>query len=456
MKKRIKKDLYYYLCYGEIGIIALLGIGHVDHVIKRNANVCHESQVNNTIYLNNVKELDSYLDQEITFQDVRDALRNNPNLEDNDKDLINELIDKLEEKTPYLNLKCLYENIKLLQIKRLEKTDFTTNVIGSFDRYSDEIILYNYKISLFNNNDDDNTLKHELLHTAHSLVLDTKEGSIEKNFCMQNDKTSFLKEGFICWFKNYLFPESKSFSYRDLVNDIDIFKYILGVNDKELITLFTEGNYKDILNSNVMHLDDLEIEELINICDKEYNMIQYNKSGSLTTYELTRKYDLLLKACINSHQDDMNVDTVYQIQNLLSDSYNYYNIIEIPNFRENLLKQAISALPRKNNNIKITDFYGKRINYCDFNNLVLIYNKNGTGIFTYIIGEEYQDTNQQTTYYVDDDFITYNKNNDNKIFRLSDVAKTLLPTDELSLIDIGDYLEEKKKSNSKTKVYKKK
>ena len=152
MKKRIKKDLYYYLCYGEIGIIALLGIGHVDHVIKRNANVCSESQVNNTIYLNNVKELDSYLDQEITFQDVRDALRNNPNLEDNDKDLINELIDKLEEKTPYLNLKCLYENIKLLQIKRLEKTDFTTNVIGSFDRYSDEIILYNYKISLFNNN----------------------------------------------------------------------------------------------------------------------------------------------------------------------------------------------------------------------------------------------------------------------------------------------------------------
>ncbi len=451
MKRNIKKDLYYYMCYGEIGIICLLGIGHVNYVIKRNANVCSESQVDNTIYLNNVKELDFYLDQEITFQDVRDALRNNPNLENNDKDLINELIDKLEEKTPYLNLKCLYENIKLLQIKRLEKTDFTSNVIGSFDRYS-------YEINLFDNGSD--ILRHELLHTVHSLVLDTEEGLVEKNFCMQNDKTSFLKEGFICWFKNYLFPESKTFNYGDLVNDIDIFKYILGVNDQELITIFAEGNYKDILNSNVMHLDDIEIEELINICDKEFNMMKYNKSGSFTIEELTRKYDLLLKACINSHQDDMNVDTVYQIQNLLFDSYNYYNIIQLPNFRENLLKQTIDALPRKNNDIKITDFYGKIINYCDFDNLVLIYNKNGTGIFTYMIGEEYQDTNNQTAYYVDDDFLTYNKENDNKILRLKDAAKTLLPTDELSLIDIlidiGDYLEEKYNSNSKTKVYKKK
>ena len=79
------------------------------------------------------------------------------------------------------------------------------------------------------------------------------------------------------------------------------------------------------------------------------------------------------------------------------------------------------------------------INYCDFNNMYLIYDKNSTGLFSYTLGEKYIDNNNKVNYYIDDDFLTYDEKLDNEIVPL----KSLFDKEEIKNIsDKGIHLED--------------
>ena len=160
--------------------------------------------------------------------------------------------------------------------------------------------------------------------------------------------------------------------------------------------------------------------------------------------DITKKYSIMLKACINSRGNNLNKNDLYVIQNLFYNSYqkcphlksDYENIAQLKKY---IFNETIKCLEDVNNEIVLYNYDDEVINYCDFNSMYLIYDKNSTGLFSYTLGEKYIDNNNKVNYYIDDDFLTYDEKLDNEIVPLN----SLFDKEEIKNIsDKGIHLED--------------
>jgi len=353
------------------------------------------------IIINDIYDIDQYFKDEISFDLIRQVTNDNPNLLNKDKKRILEVIDKLEEKIPYINLRCLYENVKLLSIERGTNQNSDSTAVANFDPVE-------HKINLFE--DKNHYFYHEVLHMVTLLFLNVdNEKSLYRPFSTEN--TDFLLDGFTEWFKKYLFDYNE-YSYYTQVNDIEIIKYILDLSDEDFIQEVTDKNLSFITESLEKYLTKNEINDWISISEKELYSAKYKSKECITSSEMARKYKILLKACINA-KGIIGSSEKYQIMELLFNSCDYYSSI-INTYQEEveLLKYDIkntldNYLDYNNNDIEIIDSDGLGIDYCDIDHVYLI--KVDDGFF---IAEEYIDSNGKEKYYpnilyksADDDII---------------------------------------------------
>lgn len=389
-KKKIKKSIKYGMGALLIAVELLRFQGYHIKLLTNNGEIIDIHLEKDRKYIENSNELDEYIKDIPTFFEIREVIRNNKNLVNLDKNKLLFIVDRIEDKIPFLDTRALYENCASLKIIRDRKSDGKT--AGEFMPDLKQINLYTDSFQNFS---------HEVLHMTNFLCFyDKKCNFIIKYFCLNNDDDyKFLIEGFNDWLNHYLF-NYEYYTYSVEASDIEIFKFICKFNNHELIKTFTEDNYLSILSR--VKLPELEKEELVNICKKSNNNY-LDSTGKIRGSELVRKYQLLLKACLNSRKDQQSLSYLYEIEKILSDSYSKYKYQypkEVSILNDIIHNEIIEKSKNKNEIVISND--DKIINYIDYNNLYLIYNNIGTGSFQYIIGEKYF-FHEKEQYHVDQD-----------------------------------------------------
>ena len=338
-----------------------------------------------------------------SFDDVRNAISCNKNLSNNDKKRVLDNIDILQEKIPYIDLACLYENCNDLKITHdAEEKD---HVLATFNKYNSTINLEVDTKTIFN---------HEFLHMLDSVYIEDGTSSLEKKHYWNTN--TFLEEGFTEWLNSYLFGTNPT-AYETQVADIEIIKYILNENDKDLIDLFVNKSYNDFADKLGNYLSKKEINELLDLCVKE-------KEDTDNINDITKKYSIMLKACINSRENNLNKNDLYVIQNLFYNSYetcsclksDYENITQLKKY---IFNETINCLDDVNNELVLYNLADEVIDYCNFDSMYFICTKNATGFYSYALGEKYIDSDNKVNYYIDDEFLTYDEKLDNEIVPLN-------------------------------------
>lgn len=295
-----------------------------------------------TNHIESSKDLDKYISEDINFSDVKDAIENNDGLSTKDKKRLLNSVAKLEEKVPYLNVKCLYKNCEKLKIMNLKYID-NDDYAGVF--YTNSKII-NLKCN------DPEVFNHELLHATNNLYFSSGVLSYEKSFESGNSKYSFLREGFNEWFNSSVF-ETNVYSYHIQVADIGNFKYILKKSDKEFIEMFINGNYKDFVNDLEKYLNKKDADELMDLCSKEF----FHEDDS-SIDEINRKYSIMAKAYINSID---SIETLKHYDKLLifhnlHQGYKHYKCLSsdknaLKKFDANMYKEVSRLVREKTNKL---------------------------------------------------------------------------------------------------------
>ncbi len=327
-------------------------------------------------------ELDDYFSDTVDFSDVKDVIHKNINLNQQEKQYFLELVQRLEEKAPTVDLRCLYENFKLLSVEQKE----ISTASGTLSQFNAK----EHKISIFN--DERFNYNHEGLHMINHLYLPQEDQDIvlERNFSLdQHESVSFLVEAFTAWFNDYLFGDEQGYSI--LRSDINIIKYILDLTDDELIQIFTSKNYTSITELLGQYLKEKEIITWMDISQKE-------KDSSINFSQVKEKYSLLFKACIASRGGTIGSDELYQIITLLSNSYNKYSgklKEKISVMHNEFMKELTERLDYTNNDMLILGTNEIPIEYCDIDQMYFIKQEKGT----ILLAEKYLDAQANERYY---------------------------------------------------------
>lgn len=352
------------------------------------------------IKINDVDELDEYFSEEIDFQDVREAALNNSNLSSEDQDYILELVDDLEEKTPNIHLRCLYENVKRLTIEQTENPYTNSNIAAEF-------IPEKYQINIYPDAQE-TSVYHELIHAIYELYLEQDDVVLKRSLATED--TRFISEGFTEWFRSFLFNNDEEIAYYPEFHDINTLIFILHTSKERFIERLTNHNATYLIENLKEYLNEKEISSWISINDKEIDSLISKENELITKDEMMTKYTTLLKFCINSKQT-IDARQKYQIMELLFNSYCYYSEVygeQIEKLTDQIEKELMKYLDYTNNSIEIRNSSNRHIiNYCDVNQVYLIKNKNG-----FFIAEQYRDIEEEIKYFAK---IPYVANEDDQI-----------------------------------------
>ncbi len=136
-----------------------------------------EENQKTTIYVNDLKQLRTYLpneNQNPTYEDVRNTLANNSEISDSNKEIINKVISNYENDLPNLDLFLLNYNISRMKVKDLGYSEFipgkSAGTFASFNPWSAELKTYFKDMPL-------STYAHELGHACFSLNMDIDEST---------------------------------------------------------------------------------------------------------------------------------------------------------------------------------------------------------------------------------------------------------------------------------------
>ena len=368
-KKELKRNIYSFILGVSIGNAILIGTRKLDcgNKFKIEFNI-----VDKSILLDNNIKIDEYLGQKVSFEEVRNTVRNNANLNEIDKNKIVSIIGKLEEKVPYIDLRCFNLNCKNLKIIRQDIEE--ENVAGLYNSKDDLIILESENNVVFN---------HEILHLLNSLDQIVNNNEIIKNYSCNNKNLSYQTEAFTEWFNSYLFGYPPS-SYQTEISNLNIMKKILNVSDVDLIKTFVNNDYKQFA---------LVLENFNNgFKDVNYILEKYKNDKVPLSQE---KVEKITNTYIDSYikvNGKKITDDLYQFIDVLCKNYvlncnsSYNNQIE---FKNNILKRVSETLKIKQP--IIYDCLDKKEQYLDINNLYLICSNDEHDNKSYLLAEKYRD-----------------------------------------------------------------
>lgn len=445
IKKKVKKIVFYITLFSIL--YGLENKNDLANKLKNNISLIMNDQTEDKVKLLNSDDLDKYINNNVTFSNIREVIDNNKNLKQDEKDNLMTIIDKIKEKADYIDLKYLYQNCKSLKITRNINKD--ENILGFFNKSTTTI-----NISC----DDFHVFSHEVLHMTNLICLKKGDTFISNKDSWDEAEFKPINEGFTEWFNNYLFNDEIE-AYKITSSDINIFKYILNYSDKDLIKMFINGNSKVFSDKLKKYMNESEFNELMKIYLKEDE-----NQENITIDDITKKYSILLNACIKSRKDSFDVNDLYVIQNLLHDSYKNYNYLKndydsLFQLKKYIFNESIKKIENVNNEIILSNYayIGDVISYCNFDNMYLIHSKdNNTGYQVYMLGEKYIDIDNKINYYVDDEFISYDDKNYNEIVPLNSLFNDKnISNNAITLDEAIDKYEKMYNIKSSGKKYKK-
>lgn len=368
-KKELKRNAYSFILGVTIGSAVLLGTRKIDCDNKLGIEFNIDDK---DILLDNDIKIDEYLKEKVTFSDVRNTIRHNKNLTTIDKNAIIDIVDKLEEKVPYIDLRCFNYNCKNLKIIRDEIEE--KNVSGVFNSHKDSITLESENTVIFN---------HEILHLLNNLDQEIDGKRIIKNYSCDNKNLTYQTEAFTEWLNSYIFGYPTS-SYQTEISNLNIMKKLLNISDPDLIKIFVNKNYKAFASLLVdKNKKFTKVDE----------MLEKNKNNivDLNDEQIEKITDIYLDTYIKINGSQIN-DRLYQFIDYLCKNY-VLNCTSTYNkqitFKNKVIKKASDKLKIKNP--IIYDYFDQKEEYLNIDNLYLVCSKDEYDNKSYFLAEKYND-----------------------------------------------------------------
>lgn len=238
--------------------------------------------------ISDVKELEKYYQNSISFEELRTTLANNQFINEHYRLYCNLFIDSLETNFPDINLILLNEHLKDLQIATVSKEELNENVLGQYDMINNIIKI---KEGFENTN---SVIFHELVHCTRLGSLQSGFVELQIDYRISKYGNAF-NEAFTELTANYLshnigkdYFNSTFRTYRSYNNFVSMLYQILKL---------VEGEYTmyDFFNQDVDKLKKVlskyDLEELIILYDID---LEVNGDNNLKGKEKIKELELKL------------------------------------------------------------------------------------------------------------------------------------------------------------------
>lgn len=191
--------------------------------------------------MDSTDELKTFFTEDVTFDDIRESLNNNLNIDDKYKNYTNEFINLVEINFPNIDLTILNENIKLFKVKEI--TEEKMKEKQNRDAYYDTRKRIIYMQDSYKNEDVKKYCYfHELWHMFNSLNLEIEGVIYYKSPTMFGYDATAFDEGMTTLLTEKIYTSSVT-SYTRQYDQIKILYNIYG---EELIEIYLNSGVEGI------------------------------------------------------------------------------------------------------------------------------------------------------------------------------------------------------------------
>ena len=335
--------------------------------------------------ITDLKELDSILGYtSVRKEQVLEAVNANPNLNNYYKEIIYNLVNRIYEEYPNIDLRVFYENVKTLEIREVDKNDFH----NEFNNYSVANYVSDQNRINLSSNANLQTIYHELAHAMYSFYWSEYGVYRATNYsalneAMTNHVTNFLSsnintytnEGlileYLMSFTDYTYEDYMQYGIEGLISilkekypSIDI-DYICDCANTIKDTTLNLGLYISLQDCNNL-LDELFSLSLLNVNEQNLyepftNFVKLLKGNQellnqyleqYNSYLTTKNYPIITKeeldTVIDKYRDFSSIIITNEgtyIGKINSD--NHYEIIDGNNKKEISSKEIKQILSLK-------------------------------------------------------------------------------------------------------------
>lgn len=239
------------------------------------------------------------------------AAINNPNLIEYEKQTIYSLVDLIED-NPYINKKTAYANLRDLDIIYTNRSeDIDESTVGRY-------VGINNTIEIYDNDIDDNILRHELIHcifyNSHTFVLPRY---------FSEGVTELLVDEY---FTENPFVEDASYPY-----EIAIVKILCEmVGSDTILEAYSTGDMNIICNKLTEIMDKDSARKYLDLINKMFE--DYNKTGKVILDDMseflatTNAYFKVRDGEMNNEAYEYNKELIINMKNNYSDN-DYINYV---------------------------------------------------------------------------------------------------------------------------------
>lgn len=333
----------------------------------------------NTIYVQDNDEFRKYVENPYpTFGEVREAINNNLNIDNEVKMLLHKYIDSVENKYPNIDLVCFYHNVKRLSVKYTTKEKLNEMNATAYYNRNDGFICF-----LEGEKIDEYSAFHEFTHmlTESEIIKDDK--NIIKScsgFVLENGTNNILQvgnsyiEGVDEVFLKNVFGEKNVLSYVSYYKEyIDIVSYFCDLGFS--ITDMAEFNIRYIIDGMEKY-GIKDIKHIIELMDLDVFSKRSSSDIELETDLRMEIYSIFFENYVNKKLEEgidknqIYFDVVSLLENgFIQRNYGYSTFFpEQQMLIQNTLNEVCDLL---NINDKISEVNDKLVGdyfYIDFNN----------------------------------------------------------------------------------------
>ena len=270
--------------------------GCVDLIVKHNRNVKSGKSYSYFEDIGKLNELVDYSYNDISKDDVINAIEKNPYIDDIYKEYVKIVLEYMTNKYPKIDLRIFYENMLALDIEIVDSFEDGITV-GTFTPSDDTIrLLKGYEYN-------SKTIIHELLHSFYSYFgIDKETGAY---YIRYDDNNSIYNEALI---------ESIACSIVNSINkyQVDTFdSYFLYQGELNYLLSLTDFDYYSVLKYGTSALIDVVKEKYSDvdidfISKNVYDLYEKSKIENISNDELRILLNENFKLCLYSVKDNKN------------------------------------------------------------------------------------------------------------------------------------------------------
>lgn len=285
------------------------------------------------------------MDKNPTTDELKQAVNNNSNINNEFKQYFYNYINKYCKKYPKLDKAVFLKNIESLEKISIEDIE-ASNTLGTFSCGEHKITI---DVDTYNN-DESNTIYHEIGHLNQGVVIENKDYIIRILFDDNMNYNYRFGRSFLEILNTYFTEDIGFIQDNDYPAYTNLLRYATNISTKQLAKIYSGGHISDLVNLITKNVECDNVSEFINCNDKLVNFIVDEDWDS-------KGFDKYVKKREEIENDlyKLYIDYIFKIQKL--NNYKNYDNNYINFMTE--LENNVDSISTKQDK-KVYDYFYKK------------------------------------------------------------------------------------------------